>query len=168
MQQELEMSALCKKCPAGYYRDNIALATGKVLAGCSPCPAGSSSEAGSSDKSACKCAPGFAAADKSGNPPCSATQMLKEDLPAGAESEPAVPPRVITENFKQGNGVACEDNLQYQDFNCSLLKSTMPNGTNCTSYAGDLCCLPLTIPWCLFPAGKKVQQGRESAGQAVC
>ena len=159
------MSAVCKKCPTGYYRDNIALATGKVLAGCSPCPAGSSSEAGSSDKSACKCAPGFAAADKSGNPPCSATQMLKQDLPAGAESEQANPSVVITQSFKQGTVVACQDN--FQDFNCSLLKSTMPNGTNCNSYAGDLCRLPLTIPWRLFPAGKKVQKGRESAGQAV-
>ena len=67
MQQELETRAPCKRCPANHYRDRIVLRTGKTVSGCSPCPSGCSSNAGSTDKSACKCDPGLQATFQMGN-----------------------------------------------------------------------------------------------------
>jgi hypothetical protein len=68
MQQELETRAPCKRCPDNHYRDRIVLRIGKTVSGCSACPSGCSSNAGSTNKSACKCDPGVQATVQSGKP----------------------------------------------------------------------------------------------------
>ena len=159
MRQEWEMTAICKRCPEHHYRNS-------VDSGCSPCPPGSKSEAGSADISACTCLPGFSSTrDGSGNLACTGNKMLKSDLenllrtqnlntfylPDEATSSPAVPPLVVAEEFRKTpqNPVACEDNVKYQDFNCSRLQEKMPNGTNCKSYGGALSPSP-ALPRCRF------------------
>ena len=58
--QESPGQAICDNCPAGKYGGDTAASS---VTQCSNCPANTNSNAGSSERYACKCDPGFSSAD---------------------------------------------------------------------------------------------------------